>query len=98
MNAMPHLKLAHIHEQGNDMLIFPLDSNFANKTSADKNATLEELQARANAAGLPGHAAAVWDEGGGRMGFFAPPRWHGFFELSRMIVFNASGTGTSDIC
>jgi len=75
---MPHFKLAHIREQGNDMLIFPLDSSFGNKTSDDQEAALAELQAHAHAAGLRGHAIAVWDAGGDRMTFLGPTNWQAF--------------------
>jgi hypothetical protein len=75
---MPRFKVAHIREQGNDMIIFPLESSFGRKASDEQNSILAELQARARAAGLQGTAAAVW-ESGGRMFFLAPTQWRGFF-------------------
>jgi hypothetical protein len=75
---MPTYKVAHIHEQGQDMIIFPLGSQFGRMTSSDQDAELNTLGFRANAAGLKGAAVAVWDNGGGRMGFFGPQQWHQF--------------------
>lgn len=48
---MPSFKLAHIREQGQNMLLFPLDSNFGFKTSSEQNSIVEELEDRAHAAG-----------------------------------------------
>ncbi len=75
---MPRFKVAHIREQGNDMIIFPLESSFGRKGSDEQNSILAELEARAHAAGLDGRAVAVWDSGG-RMAFLAPHQWQGFF-------------------
>jgi hypothetical protein len=73
---MPTYKVAHIREQGQDMIIFPLDAAVGRMTSSEQNAELGRLGFRANAAGLRGAAVAVWDAGGGRMGFVGPPQWH----------------------
>jgi hypothetical protein len=76
---MPSLKAAHIREQGQNMIIFPLDSAFGSKSSDDQAETLAELENRANAAGLAGHAVAVW-ESGSRMHFMGPRPWYGFLK------------------
>jgi hypothetical protein len=60
------------------MIIFPLEPKFGQMTTSAQNEELGVLGFRANAAGLRGAAVAVWDEGGGRMGFMGPPQWHGF--------------------
>lgn len=75
---MPSLKVAHIHEQGQDMIIFPLDQRFGRLPQDEQQKELAGLGMRANAAGLRGHAVAVWDAGGGRMGFMGPTQWHAF--------------------
>jgi hypothetical protein len=75
---MPTYKVAHIREQGQNMIIFPLDAAFGRMTSSDQNEELGRLGFRANAAGLAGAAVAVWDAGGGRMGFMGPSQWHPF--------------------
>ncbi|MEK9285441.1 MULTISPECIES: hypothetical protein [unclassified Bradyrhizobium] len=75
---MPTLKLAHIREQGQDMIIFPLDQRFGRLPDGEKQQELHALEMRAHDAGLGGHAVAVWDAGGGRMGFLGPSQWHSF--------------------
>jgi hypothetical protein len=75
---MPHFKLAHVREQRQDMLIFPLDHSFGNKTADDQREALAELQMRAHGTGLAGKAVAVWDAGGGRMAFLGPTNWQAF--------------------
>jgi hypothetical protein len=77
---MPHFKVAHIREQGQDMIIVPLDSAFGRKITSEQQSVRTELQARSRAAGLAGTVVPVWDDGFGRMGFFAPIGWRAFFE------------------
>jgi hypothetical protein len=76
---MPHFRIAHLREQGQSMVIVPLDSSFGHKTSDDQNAMITELQLRARAAGVAGTVVPVW-ESGGRMSFMAPRPWHPFFK------------------
>jgi hypothetical protein len=76
---MPRFKVAHIREQGQDMIIVPLDSTFGGKVIHDQQSIASELEARSRAAGLAGQVVPVWDGGQGRMGFLAPNNWHGFF-------------------
>jgi hypothetical protein len=76
---MPRFKVAHIHEQGNDMIIIPLESSFGSKSSSDQQLAIGDLQLRARTAGLAGIVVPVWDSGGGRMSFIAPHQWHSFF-------------------
>lgn len=80
---MPSLKAAHIREQGQNMIIFPLSSAFGSQSSSAQSAALAELERRANAAGLAGHAVAVW-ESGNRMYFLGPSRWQGFLRSINM--------------
>jgi len=83
---MPSFKVAHLREQGQDMIIVPLSSNFANMSSNDQRSMLADLQGHARSAGLAGKVVAVWSDGG-RMGFIAPPPWHPFFRgLSMPMV------------
>jgi hypothetical protein len=77
---MPRYRVAHINEQGQDMIIVPLESSFGRQITSDQEATIAELQIRANSAGLAGTVVPVWDGGGGRMYFIAPGPWRGFFE------------------
>lgn len=87
---MPHFKVAHLHEQGQDMIIVPLDSSFGRRITQDQNDIISDLQAHAHAAGLAGTVVPVWDNGGGRMAFVAPRPWHPFFKSInlRLIAMN----------
>ncbi len=76
---MTTLEIAHVREQGVDMIIVPLDRSFHHKSSSQQNAMRNEIQARAASAGLRGSVALVWEVSGGRMGFLAPPNWQNFF-------------------
>ena len=76
---MPRFRVAHVKQQGQDIVIVPLDSQFGRKTRGDQQAIATELQLRSRSAGLSGRAVPVWDNGGGRMGFLAPNNWHPFF-------------------
>jgi hypothetical protein len=76
---MPHFKVAHLREQGQDMIVIPLDSGFGSKIRHDQDNVIGELQSRARAAGLAGTVVPVWDNGGERMAFIAPNLWHPFF-------------------
>ena len=77
---MPSIEIAHICEQGQDMIIVPLDRSFGTKSNEQQHGAIAELQARSISAGLKGLIVPVWDAGGGRMGFIAPPNWHPFFK------------------
>lgn len=80
---MPSFKVAHIREQGQDMLLFPLSGNFGMKGPKDQDKVLAELQARAKAAGLSGRAVAVW-EIGGRTYSVGPDPWKRFLSSISM--------------
>lgn len=74
---MPKFSVAHLREQGQDMLLFPLDSSFHHKTDEQQSAVVDELEMRAHAAGLAGSAAVFWESGG--RGYFRGPRqWQSF--------------------
>jgi hypothetical protein len=76
---METYEVAHIHEQGQDMIIIPVQSSFGQRPTATQNEIVSSLQLCASAAGLKGTVVPVWDAGGGRMGFLAPTPWHPFF-------------------
>jgi hypothetical protein len=84
---MPSFEVAHFREQGQDMVVIPLDRSFGAKSMAQKNEVQASLQACASAAGLRGTVVLVWDAGNGRMGFLAPAPWQPFFRgLSLAMV------------
>jgi len=76
---MPTFKLAHIHEQGQDMLLFPLNPDIGHKTPEEQTSILEELELRAHSAGLAGHAAIFWQSGRSTHSR-GPTPWRGFLE------------------
>ncbi|MER9392204.1 MULTISPECIES: hypothetical protein [unclassified Mesorhizobium] len=77
---MTTLKIAHIREQGQDMIIAPLDSSFDHKTSSQQQAAIAEIQLAAGGAGLKGTVVPVWIASAGKMKFIAPDPWHPFFQ------------------
>jgi hypothetical protein len=85
---MPRFKVAHLREQGQDMVIVPLEPSFGNKISQDQQAIIGDLQMHSRLAGMAGIVVPVWDGGGGRMAFIAPQQWHPFFtSLNLPFVF-----------
>lgn len=87
---MPSLKIAHIREQGQDMIIAPLDGSFGRKPSADQHDAIEDIQRAARSAGLRGTVVPVWDGSGGRFTFIAPQQWHPFFRSIDMRWVHAN--------
>jgi len=77
---MPSFKVAHIRQQNVDLIIVPLQSSFGHQPTSQQDEAIEELQMRANSAGLAGTVVPVWDGGRGRMTFIAPRPWHPFFK------------------
>jgi hypothetical protein len=76
---MTKLNIAHIREQGQDMVIVQLDRSYGYKSQAEQNQIRNTIQYHAATAGLAGTIVTVWDAGGGRMGFIAPAPWRAFF-------------------
>ncbi len=76
---MPRFKVAHLREQGQRHTYVPLESSFEHKLDSVQQDVIEELQVRANNAGLRGSVVVVW-EYGGKMRFIAPRPWHPFFQ------------------
>jgi len=76
---MPDLKVAHVRQQGVDLIIAPLDREFGHKTREAQQEIINEIQLRSRSAGLAGTVVPVWDSGGGRMAFIAPRNWQAFF-------------------
>jgi len=64
--VMPTYKVAHIKEQGQDMLIFPLATGFGNQPISVQEKELGALQYRARSAGLAGSAVAFWQDNVGQ--------------------------------
>jgi hypothetical protein len=76
---MTTFEVAHIREQGQNMIIVPMRSEFGSKPAADQVRIENALQVAARGAGLAGRVVTVWDGGAGRMAFRSPPQWRAFF-------------------
>jgi hypothetical protein len=87
---MPNLRVAHVREQGIDLIITPLNHVFGHQPRSEQLATVDEIQFRSRQAGLAGTVIPVWDNGGGRMGFIAPAAWHSFFRSLDLHSVNRS--------
>lgn len=68
---MPTYDIAHIKEQGVDLIIVPLNSSFNNKTTKEQNEFLKIFQARSDDAGLIGTVVFIWKVGN-NTNFIAP--------------------------
>lgn len=77
---MPSFKVAHLKEQGVDLIIVPVTSNFGDQAFSDQERFVSDFQGHAHRAGLAGAVVPVWTDYGGRTHFIAPPNWHPFFE------------------
>lgn len=77
-SGMATYKIAHLREQGQDMIIVPLDSSFDYKTQSEQNEIVSALQWCARSAGLAGTVVPVWRSGSSQR-FIAPQNWHPFF-------------------
>lgn len=76
---MTTFEVAHLHEQGQDMIIVAVSSTFGSYGNGKQNQLCSLLQRSATAAGLAGTVVPVWDAGFGRLGFLAPTPWLPFF-------------------
>ncbi|MFZ0322240.1 MAG: hypothetical protein WAL56_24145 [Candidatus Sulfotelmatobacter sp.] len=76
---MPRYDVAHVREQGTNLIIIPLNSSFGQMPKEDQAQEIATLQKHANGAGLAGTVVPVWEAGGGRIAFIAPQQWHPFF-------------------
>ncbi len=68
--------MAHIQEQGVDLIIVSLDSAFGSKSQADQKGVVAALQRCAMDAGLKGTVVTIWQDYGGAWNFIAPSGFH----------------------
>jgi len=92
---MASWKIAHLHQQGQDMIIVPLESAFGNKPGGMQSEFIEALQICAADAGLAGIVVPVW-KAGSQFKFIAPQPWHPFFRSLHwnQIIANLNKTLT----
>ena len=87
---MPQYKIAHMREQGQNIIIIPLERSYGSKSNSAQNEVKNALQACAVSAGLAGTVVTVWERGDGRMGFLAPPQWRSYFSSMSLSDVYAS--------
>jgi hypothetical protein len=58
--GMASYKIAHLREQGVDLIIVPLDNSLGLKSSSEQHQTINLLQACAQSVGLAGTIVPVW--------------------------------------
>lgn len=56
---MSKYKIAHLREQGQDMIIIPLDDSFHHKSNSEQQDLIASLQAYASSARLAGTVVPV---------------------------------------
>ena len=87
---MAKYKIAHIRQQGQQMIIAPLSPSFHNKTQQAKGEFMSAFQIAASSAGLAGSVALIWTYGN-TVHFMAPKPWHPFFRspgIYQMVMAN----------
>lgn len=89
---MPDVEVAHIHEQGQDLIIVPWNASFGAQSETTQDEMMAEIQAAARSAGLKGTVCVVWLEGS-MMYFKAPQPWHPFFRSLKWSQVLASLNG-----
>lgn len=93
---MPQYDVAHLHEQGQDMVIIPVDAAFSRKPDSDQEDIHSALQYAASEAGLKGRVVLIWNSGR-QIGFRAPQQWHPFFRsqgIWQLVMRNINRTLT----
>lgn len=76
-------EVAHIREQGQEMIIIPVSNSVNNIGSTKQNELKSFLQDSSRSAGLVGEVCLVWEQGR-NFYFLAPKQWHGFFKSINM--------------
>ena len=94
---METFDVAHVQEQGVDLIIVLVNPSFGYKTDKEQKEIVASLQACATAAGLVGTVVPVWDTGGGQMEFLAPLAFHPFFS-SIDLTFVEANVNTKLTC
>ena len=77
--------IAHVRQQGVDMIIIPLNQEFGYKSQADQSRAAYALQLCASSARLAGDVALVWPTSSGGTGSLGPRNWSGFLRSIDML-------------
>ena len=95
---MTRIPIAHINQQGQNIIIVPLDRSFAFKSPGEQAKVIGALQSAARSASLAGRVVPVWDAGGGGMAFIAPKPWWPFFKSLSLYAVARSLNGELVVC
>jgi hypothetical protein len=77
---MPRYKVAHIKEQGVDLVIVFVESSFPVEGNRVQNEMIAQMELKVKAAGLAGDVVPVWKNPNGTSGFIAKESQHAFFK------------------
>lgn len=90
---MGQFSVVQTRAAGVNVLIIPV-SEFGHKSQRDQHIIRDEIQNRAQLAGLSGIVALVWDGGQGAMTFMAPEPLHDFLRSIdlKWVVDNINNT------
>lgn len=77
---MQEFKVAHLREQGQDMIIVFVHSKVGTWTDQKREQLSAQLQICAESAGLAGLVVLIWQTPLGRSEFSAPKLWHPFLK------------------
>jgi hypothetical protein len=83
--TMPTFQVAHLRQDGHDVIIVPVDPSFGKRSPAEQSRIQEAFQRSAAASDMPGVVVPVWEEANGRMAFRAPPPLHEFLKRIDMV-------------
>lgn len=89
---MPHFKVAHVRQEGADLLLIPLDPSFGLQSKTVQDATIAELQKHAAEEDLRGTVIPVWSSGGNHMAFIAQATLRPFLQSIGLTWVNARAT------
>ena len=76
--------IAHIREQGNDLIMVIVPTKFDRYATSDKQLVSASLQKCSKEARISGKVVLVWNKPNGSMGFFGPTPWHPFLKSINM--------------
>ena len=77
---MQKFKVAHIREQGQDMIIVFVNAQVGTWSDERREQLSEQLQICANSANLAGLVVLMWQTPLGHSKFSAPKQWHTFLQ------------------
>lgn len=87
---MQKFKVAHLREQGQDMIIVFVDAKVGTWTDEKRQQLSAQLQICAESAGLAGLVVLIWQTSLGRTEFSAPKPWHSFFKSAAYQMLAAN--------